>query len=228
MPIVSSPSPWVYGRRPIATSTTSASMVSASPPFDGSTVSVTPVSEATALVTLLLSLNFIPCFWSERWNCFRTSASIGGTMLGRNSTTVISAPRRPHTDAISRPMMPPPTTTIFFGTSESASAPVEETMRFSSISSPGSGVTSEPVARMTFLVFNTSSPPSLSATVTSPLPVSLPAPFTYLTLFFLNKPSIPCVRPPTALSLAAIIFSRSRESPSTMIPWCAKSFLAIA
>jgi len=48
-------------------------------------------------------------------------------------------------------MYPPPMTTIFFGTSFSFKAPVEETIFSSSISRPGSGVTSDPVAMITFL-----------------------------------------------------------------------------
>ena len=43
-------------------------------------------------------------------------------------------------------MTPAPMTTRRFGTLSSSSAPVDETTTFSSISTPGSGVTSEPVA----------------------------------------------------------------------------------
>ena len=54
--------------------------------------------------------------------------TIGGTILSMNSTTVISAPRRPQTEAISRPMMPPPMTTIFSGTALREMAPVDDTI----------------------------------------------------------------------------------------------------
>ena len=64
-------------------------------------------------------------------------------------------------------MYPPPITTIFFGTSLSFSAPVEETILSSSISSPGSGVTSEPVAMMTFLALSVWGSPPLSPGLTS-------------------------------------------------------------
>ena len=56
-----------------------------------------------------------------------------GRMRSRNSTTVTSAPSRRHTEPSSSPITPAPTTSSCSGTSSSASAPVEETMRFSSI-----------------------------------------------------------------------------------------------
>ena len=72
-------------------------------------------------------------------------------MRSRNSITVTSAPSRRHTEPSSRPMMPAPTTTRRLGTSASSSAPVEETIFFSSTVTPGSGITSEPEAiRMFF------------------------------------------------------------------------------
>jgi len=43
-------------------------------------------------------------------------------------------------------MYPPPITASFFGTLSKESAPVEETTFFSSISIPGIGATSDPVA----------------------------------------------------------------------------------
>ena len=49
------------------TSTMSACSVSAAPPLAGSTVSVTPASAVSALVTLEPSLNFRPCLASARW-----------------------------------------------------------------------------------------------------------------------------------------------------------------
>jgi hypothetical protein len=54
-------------------------------------------------------------------------------MPPRNSTTVTSAPSRLQTLPISKPMIPPPMTTILSGTSWSSSAPVELTICFSSI-----------------------------------------------------------------------------------------------
>ena len=61
-----------------------------------------------------------------------------GRMRSRNSTTMTSEPSRRQTEPSSSPMTPAPTTTSFFGTVSSASAPVDETTVFSSISMPGS------------------------------------------------------------------------------------------
>ena len=60
-PIPARPRPWVRGRRPTDTRTTSALRVSDLPPSTGSTESVTPVFDALAPVTLVDSLNSIPC-----------------------------------------------------------------------------------------------------------------------------------------------------------------------
>mmetsp|Transcript_4127 Transcript_4127/g.12887 ORF Transcript_4127/g.12887 Transcript_4127/m.12887 type:complete len:224 (+) Transcript_4127:1413-2084(+) len=145
-----------------------------------------------------------------------------GTMLGRNSTTVTSDPSRLHTEPISRPMYPPPMTTMRSGTDWSSSAPVEDTMVCSSMGTPGSSATAEPVARRTFFACSVSEPePSLSATSTDPEPAapSLPQPLTYVTLFFLNRPSIPLVSPVTALAFCLIIAGTSMEmSPEILMP----------
>mmetsp|Transcript_41442 Transcript_41442/g.129795 ORF Transcript_41442/g.129795 Transcript_41442/m.129795 type:complete len:225 (-) Transcript_41442:644-1318(-) len=168
MPRFSRPRFSVKGLRPVATSTTSASKVSASPPLEGSMVSVTPASVTSEEVTLVLSLNFMPCFLRMLWNFLATSLSMPGVMRSRNSTTVTSLPRRRQTLPISRPMTPAPTTTIFSGTDSSSSAPVESTIFLPALSTGtgGSGVTSEPVAIMMFFVLSVWLPPSLSATST--------------------------------------------------------------
>mmetsp|Transcript_9990 Transcript_9990/g.20226 ORF Transcript_9990/g.20226 Transcript_9990/m.20226 type:complete len:266 (-) Transcript_9990:495-1292(-) len=208
----------VYGLLPMATRTTSASSSSASPPLAGSTVSLTPESEATALVTLCSSLILMPCFFITLSKFLLTSWSIAGTMLGKNSMTSTSAPSLPHTEPSSRPMMPPPMTTIFFGTSLRAKAPVELTIFSSSMVTPGSGVTSLPVAITTFLASTLVSDPSSMATVTSLAPVTFPHPLTYLTLFFLKRPSMPLVRPPTAFSFCFIILPTSMLTEPTSMP----------
>jgi hypothetical protein len=59
------------------------------------------------------------------------------------------APRVEYTVAISRPMMPPPMTSMRFGTWRSSSAPVESTMRGSS-GTKGSFTTAEPAAMIAF------------------------------------------------------------------------------
>ena len=91
-----------------------------------------------------------------------------GRMRSRNSTTVTSAPSRRHTEPSSSPITPAPITSIFSGTLSSASAPVDETMRFSSISMPLSFATSEPVAITMFLVSSVCVLPSLPFTSTLP------------------------------------------------------------
>jgi len=70
------------------------------------------------------------------------------------------AVRQLHT--ISRPMIPPPMTTIFLGTSFSERAPVLVMILFSSMFRPGKGVDSLPVAMMMFLPRTVSSPPPSS------------------------------------------------------------------
>src|SRR3546814_18269372 len=61
-PILSSARPSVLGLRPIDTSTQSAVIVSASPPFAGSTVTVAFLPLTATPVTLVPSLNSTPCF----------------------------------------------------------------------------------------------------------------------------------------------------------------------
>ena len=71
----------MYGTRPIATSTTSASMVSAvPPPAAGSILTFRIFPEVSTAVTLDESLNVIPCFCWMRWNCRATSLSMPGRM----------------------------------------------------------------------------------------------------------------------------------------------------
>ncbi len=69
-----------------------------------------------------------------RWNCFETSASIPTPPTWpRNSTAVTSAPSRCQTDPSSTPMTPAPIRIILEGTFARDSAPVDETIRSSSI-----------------------------------------------------------------------------------------------
>ena len=69
-------------------------------------------------------------------------------------------------------------TTMCLGTLGNASAPADDTMRFSSTGTPLSGIGSEPVATMMLAAPSTRSPPSASVTVTSRLPDTRPAPAT--------------------------------------------------
>ena len=98
--------------------------------------------------------------------------------------TVTSAPNRLHTEPSSRPMTPAPITAMVFGTLGSSRAPVDETICFSSISTPGSGVTSDPVAMMIFPARIVSALPSAPVTVTRPAAGMEPAPRSRVILFF--------------------------------------------
>ncbi len=73
-----------------------------------------------------------------------------GNIWSRYSTTVTFAPSRRQTEPSSSPITPPPITTMCPGTLASSSAPVESTILSWSISTPGSGVTEEPVAMTIF------------------------------------------------------------------------------
>ena len=101
-------------------------------------------------VTLVDSLSSKPCFLKSLATSLRTSPSKPGRIWSRNSTTVTFAPSRRQTLPSSSPITPPPMTTRCSGTLGSASAPVESTTTFWSISTPGSGVTDEPVAMTMF------------------------------------------------------------------------------
>mmetsp|Transcript_28293 Transcript_28293/g.48503 ORF Transcript_28293/g.48503 Transcript_28293/m.48503 type:complete len:206 (-) Transcript_28293:541-1158(-) len=153
MPRASRPMFLVNGRLPVLTSTTSASSWVAAPPAEGSTVSFTPLPSTLVPVTLVLSIKLKPCFLRIFKKDWVISLSMPGVMVSKNSTTVTSEPRRLHTEPISRPITPPPTTTSFLGTSVRSRAPVESTMRLPALSTTavGRGLTSEPTARMMFL-----------------------------------------------------------------------------
>jgi hypothetical protein len=101
-------------------------------------------------VTLVPVRRSKPCFLKIFADSLRTSPSMPGRIWSRYSTTVTLAPRRFQTEPSSSPMTPPPITTRCFGTCASSSAPVESTTRCWSISTPGSGVTDEPVAMTMF------------------------------------------------------------------------------
>ena len=69
--------------------------------------------------------------------------------VGSASSTVTSAPRRRHTEPISRPITPEPITPSVFGTAAMRSAPSLLRMFSSSKGAPGSARAFEPVATMT-------------------------------------------------------------------------------
>ncbi len=196
------------------TSTTSASSVSAVPPAAGSSVSTAFLPLTLAPVTLVPSLNSIPCLRKILLASLRTSPSMPGRIWSRNSTTVTLAPSRRQTLPSSRPMTPPPMTTIEAGTLSSTSAPVESTMMplALSTSTPGSGVTDEPVAMTIFFAVTV-----FPATSTLCASLKLAWPFSQSIWFFLNRNSMPPVRPLTASARCACMVGRS-SSGFTLMP----------
>ena len=76
------------------------------------------------------------------------SLSTPGIMLSCNSTTVMFEPKALYTVAISRPIIPPPITNNFSGTSARSNASVESNIRGSSCGNTGILVTREPAAMM--------------------------------------------------------------------------------
>ena len=176
MPNPTKPRPSVKGLRPTATSTTSAFISSFLLPVTASTVTVAPFFVLLTAVTFDFNLNLNPCFFKILANVFEISLSISGIIQSINSTTVASEPRRFHTEPSSSPITPPPITTKWFGTFERLSAPVEDTIIFSSISMPGRSVTSDPVAITIFLVISVSVPPPLIFTSTLPELATEPRP----------------------------------------------------
>mmetsp|Transcript_16341 Transcript_16341/g.46920 ORF Transcript_16341/g.46920 Transcript_16341/m.46920 type:complete len:222 (-) Transcript_16341:499-1164(-) len=221
MPRASSPSPSVYGLRPVATRTTSYLASFSLPPALASVLTTTPSSSTLLSITLVLSWNLNPCFLSVVWNFLVTSTSIEGQRRSMNSMTVTSVPRRDQTLPISRPMTPPPTTAMVLGMEAISRAPVESTILPAALSTGtgGRGVTSDPVARTTFLVSSDSVPPSLSSTETPLGPVREPFPLRYVTPCFLNRCSIPPVNPSTVAAFPACILPTSMlTSPPMTMP----------
>ena len=74
------------------------------------------------------------------------------------------------------------------GTAASSSAPVDDTIFFSSTVTPGNGVTSEPEAMRMFLVDSVSlTAPSSPSTDTEPALSMRPAPWNEVILFLRNR-----------------------------------------
>ncbi|MNL64333.1 hypothetical protein D3C87_1885360 [compost metagenome] len=73
------------------------------------------------------------------------------------------------------------------GTLSRPSAPVEVTMRFSSISMPGRPADTEPVAMTIFLVSTSVASPDCGVTSTLPGDTMVPMPRRVVILFFLNR-----------------------------------------
>ena len=155
-----------------------------------------------------------PCFLKILAASLRTSPSMPGRIWSRNSTTVTFAPSRRQTEPSSRPMTPPPITTMWPGTLASSSAPVESTIRSWSISTPGQrrdrrAGGDDDVLRGVGLAARRR---SRSA------PVNFAWPLSQVTLFFLNRNSMPPVSPLTASLRPACIASRSSSTSVALIP----------
>ena len=126
--------------------------------------------------------------------------------------TSTSEPSLLHTVPISKPITPAPMTIIFLGTSFRFKAPVDVTILFSSTSILGRLVELDPVAIMI-----------LSAEIFSFFPllvisikfdeIIFAVPTNLVTLFFLNKKSIPLVNSSTIPSFLFNSFCKSRLTP---------------
>ena len=112
-----------------------------------------------------------------------------------------------------------------FGTETSANAPVEETMRASSISTPFSGMTSDPVAITTCVAVTVSIPasPTMLSVCAS---TNCALPFSQSILFFLNRYATPSVLALTTLSLNPCIRSSCSSTPETDTPIWSRWFFA--
>ena len=95
-----------------------------------------------------------------------------------NSTTVTFEPNLDQTEPSSKPITPPPITTMVSGTFSNSNAPVLVTTVFSSTSTPFNLAGSDPVAKIIFFVEIVSFVPSSFVTSTVFLSTKLPNPIT--------------------------------------------------
>ena len=124
-------------------------------------------------------------------------------------------------------MMPAPTTTRCFGTSASSSAPVDDTIFFSSTVTPGSGVTSEPEAIRMFLVASVSlTAPSSPSTDTAPAVSMRPVPWNEVILFLRNRKATPLVVASTTSPLRFMSWAKSSLGGASTMPCSARSWPA--
>ena len=114
------------------------------------------------------------------------------------------APNVEYTVAISRPMMPPPMTSMRFGIWRNSSAPVESTMRGSS-GTKGSFTTDEPAAMMACLNCTTFFEPSPAVTSMWFADRNCPTPVTTCVLRALAMPA----RPPVMFEITPSLYLRT-------------------
>ena len=149
-----------------------------------------------------------------------------------NSTTVTLLPSALYTVAISRPMMPPPTTSSEPGTSASSSASVESITRLSSHGKFGSFTACEPAAMMHFWKRSSWVLPSGAVISSSLAEMNLPTPCTLRTLRCLAMPARPLVSWLTTFSLYWRSLSRVMVGLPNSTPkspaWATSSMTAAA
>ncbi len=152
------------------------------------------------------------------------SRSAPGIRPSSISTTSRRAPSDEYTVPISSPMMPPPITSIRFGTDARSSAPVESSTRGSS-GMNGSRTTCEPAAMIacanftTFLAPDFACPvPSVTSTSTWCASRNWPTPRTTSTLRDFAMPARPPVSLPTTLSFQPRSLTRSTCGAPNAMP----------
>ena len=193
-----------FGARPTATSTRSQvpdSSAGVPPSVADSKLTVMPFFSAFTPAALVFRCTSMPCFFSRSASGLTRSVSAPGISWSMNSTTVTLAPSALYTVAISRPMMPPPTTSRVFGTSASSSASVESITRLSSHGKFGSFTACEPAAMMHCSKRSSRVVPSAPAISSSLGETNFATPCTVRTLRCLAMPARPLVNWPTTLSL---------------------------
>ena len=184
----------------------------ASPPFAGSMVSVTPSLPVRAPVHLVCpGLNFIPCLTRMRSKVLATSPSIVGTMrsrysINRHLARQAGATRYPAPARYS----PPPITTMMVRAPASSSKSAGR----------GHDLPSRPrprrLQRHALAAGRDDDVPSSRIRCRRhrrcPTPATRPAPFSQVTLFFLNRNSTPLTLAETTSALRAMHASPDRAS----------------
>ena len=216
----------MYGRRPTATSTTSASMVSVAPPAAGSTSTCSALPFARRAVTFVPSWNFEALLRRARAGpAVAISPSMPGRMRSRNSTTVTSAPSRATPSRARARWRPRRPRAGASAPRSSASASVEMTIRFPSI-----GDARERRRLASRSRSGCASPRASRALPSAARPRRVPAPAIRAAcrdsasiLFFLNRNATPLRRSSDDLVLArhASRRGRGRRLPTRM-PCAAK------
>jgi hypothetical protein len=142
----------VYGTRPIAISATSASIVSAEPPGRRLDARLQALARRVDRGDLGRQFERHALLLQDALELLADLGIHAGQMRSRNSTTVTCAAEAAPHRAELEPDHAGADHQQLRRTFSSVSAPVDDTMRFSSISMPFSRATSEPVAMTMFFV----------------------------------------------------------------------------